>query len=308
MRSAIACIGAAHIDRTAHALQDVKLGTSNPVRVDVSFGGVARNVAENLARLHCDVALVSRIGRDDAGDQLLANLEALGVDVSGVCRSDLEQTATYTALIDLSGELSVGMADMSIYDEVAPELFGAQLAPALLSRPIWFLDANLPAAGLDHLLNNKPAGSLSAIDAVSVPKSQRLNGLLDRVDLLFANRDEAVALCGLPATAQIETSELANRLRAEGAGAVIVSMGDAGVFVASDSVYNHFDALPSEVCDVTGAGDGMVSGILYGIAAGRRMDEAVRLGLACASLAIESDRSVNEDLREGVLLRRAGLL
>lgn len=308
MRSAIACIGAAHIDRTAHALQDVKLGTSNPVRVDASFGGVARNVAENLARLHCDVALVSRIGRDDAGDQLLANLEALGVDVSGVCRSELEQTATYTALIDLSGELSVGMADMSIYDEVAPELFGAQLAPALLSRPIWFLDANLPAAGLDHLLNNKPAGSLSAIDAVSVAKSQRLNGLLDRVDLLFANRDEAVALCGLPATAQIETSELANRLRAEGAGAVIVSMGEAGVFVASDSVYKLFDALPSEVCDVTGAGDGMVSGILYGIAAGRRMDEAVRLGLACASLAIESDRSVNEDLREGVLLRRAGLL
>lgn len=286
----------------------MKLGTSNPVRVDASFGGVARNVAENLARLHCDVALVSRIGRDDAGDQLLANLESLGIDISGVCRSELEQTATYTALIDLSGELSVGMADMSIYDEVAPELFGAQLAPALLSRPIWFLDANLPAAGLDHLLNNKPAGSLSAIDAVSVPKSQRLNGLLDRVDLLFANRDEAVALCGLPATAQIETSELANRLRAEGAGAVIVSMGDAGVFVASDSVYNHFDALPSEVCDVTGAGDGMVSGILYGIAAGRRMDEAVRLGLACAALAIESDRSVNEDLREGVVLRRAGLL
>ncbi|MEO1226649.1 MAG: carbohydrate kinase family protein [Pseudomonadota bacterium] len=308
MRSAIACIGAAHIDRTAHALQDVKLGTSNPVRVDASFGGVARNVAENLARLHCDVALVSRIGRDDAGDQLLADLESLGIDVSGVCRSELEQTATYTALIDLSGELSVGMADMSIYDEVAPELFGAQLAPDLLSRPIWFLDTNLPAAGLDHLLENKPAGCLSAIDAVSVTKSQRLNGLLDRVDLLFANRDEAVALCGLPATAQIETSELANRLRAEGAGAVIVSMGDAGVFVASDSVYNHFDPLPSEVCDVTGAGDGMVSGILYGIAAGRRMDEAVRLGIACASLAIESDRSVNEDLREGVLLRRAGLL
>lgn len=286
----------------------MKLGTSNPVRVDASFGGVARNVAENLARLHCDVALVSRIGRDDAGDQLLADLEALGVDVSGVCRSELEHTATYTALIDLSGELSVGMADMSIYDEVAPELFGVQLAPALLSRPIWFLDANLPAAGLGHLLNSKPAGCLSAIDAVSVTKSQRLNGLLDRIDLLFANRDEAVALCGLPATAQIETSELANRLRAEGAGAVIVSMGDAGIFVASDSVYNHFDALPSEVCDVTGAGDGMVSGILYGIAAGRRMDEAVRLGLACASLAIESDRSVNEDLREGVVLRRAGLL
>lgn len=308
MRSAIACIGAAHVDRKAHALQAVSMGTSNPVRIDVGFGGVARNVAENLARLHCDVSLVSRVGRDDEGDRLIADLDQLGINTSGICRSDLEDTANYTALIDLTGDLTIGMADMSIYDEVAPELFGAELSPDLLARPIWFLDANLPAAGLDHLLQRKPSNCLSAVDAVSVVKSQRLTGLMGRIDLLFVNRDEAEALCGFTTSSKLEARDAANRLRGDGAGIVIVAMGDAGAFVASDSVYDFYDSLPTDVCDVTGAGDGMVSGILYGIAVGRPLDEAVHLGLACASLSIESDRTVNEDLRESLLLRRAGLL
>ncbi|MEM7442655.1 MAG: carbohydrate kinase family protein [Pseudomonadota bacterium] len=308
MRSAIACIGAAHIDRTAHALEQITMGSSNPVRVDIAFGGVARNVAENLARLGCDVGLVSRLGRDDDGDRLIDDLKSLGIQTSGICRSDFEDTASYTALIDLAGEMTVGMADMSIYDEVAPELFGANLSPDLLARPIWFLDTNLPADGLDHLLQRKPANCLAAIDAVSVAKAPRLNGLLGRVDLLFVNHSEAEALCGLPASSSADVRELANRLRSDGAGTVIVAMGDDGAFIAADSVYDFYDPLPTDVCDVTGAGDGMVSGILYGIAVGRPFSEAVRLGLACASLSIESDRSVNEDLREPVLLRRAGLL
>lgn len=308
MRNAIACIGAAHVDRKAHALQDIAIGSSNPVRVDVASGGVARNVAENLARLRCEVALVSRVGRDDAGDRLISELQNLGIGTDGICRSDFEDTATYTALIDLAGELTVGMADMSIYDEVAPELFGANLSPDLLGRPLWFLDANLPAAGLDHLLQRKPSNCLSIVDAVSVAKSKRLVGLMDRIDLLFVNRDEAETLCGFTVTSHEAIREAANRLRGSGAGAVIIAMGDEGVFVAADSVYDFYDPLPAEVCDVTGAGDGMVSGVLYGLAVGRRLSEAVQLGLACAALAIESDRSVCEDLTEGVLLRRAGLL
>jgi len=308
MRSAIACIGAAHIDRKAHALQPIAIGSSNPVRVDVAYGGVARNVAENLARLRCEVALVSRVGRDDAGDRIIEELRTLGVGTDGICRSDFEDTATYTALIDLAGEMTVGMADMSIYDEVAPELFGADLAPDLLSRPLWFLDANLPADGLNHLLQRKPGNCLSIVDAVSVAKAKRLIGLLDRVDLLFINRDEAEAMCGFPVALQSDAREAANRLRSAGAGAVILAMGDEGVFVAADSVYDFYDPLPADVCDVTGAGDGMVSGVIYGLAVGRRLSESVRLGLACAALAIESDQSVCEDLSEGVVLRRAGLL
>ena len=50
----IACIGGANIDRTARCTGDVIWGSSNPVRVEAAPGGVALNVAANLAALECE--------------------------------------------------------------------------------------------------------------------------------------------------------------------------------------------------------------------------------------------------------------
>jgi len=61
----IACICGAHIDRRGVLRAPAVFGTSNPGDVRVDFGGVARNVAHNLARLGCAVTLLSRIGDDD---------------------------------------------------------------------------------------------------------------------------------------------------------------------------------------------------------------------------------------------------
>src|SRR4051794_28562466 len=128
--SSIACIGAAHVDRRAHALGPVVPGSSNPVRIGTASGGVARNVAENLARLGCAVSLVSRVGSDPEGAALRAGLADLGIDIAGLARSDTASTASYTALLDPSGELVVGLADMAIYDELTPAAL-EPLLPAL---------------------------------------------------------------------------------------------------------------------------------------------------------------------------------
>ena len=62
----------------------MRAGTSNPASAGASFGGVARNVAETLARLENAVALVSRVGDDAGGAALVSALGALGCDVAGV--------------------------------------------------------------------------------------------------------------------------------------------------------------------------------------------------------------------------------
>ena len=62
----IACIGGAHLDRHGVLRGPLVLGTSNPGSVHVAVGGVARNVAENLARLGVKVTLVSLDTRVDA--------------------------------------------------------------------------------------------------------------------------------------------------------------------------------------------------------------------------------------------------
>ncbi len=98
-------------------------GTSNPGTVVTGLGGVARNVARNLAHLGCGVLLCSRVGDDDAGRRVLAQpLDTSLITVSAVC-----PTASYTAVLKRCGELVIGLADMDVYDELMP----AVLAPAL---------------------------------------------------------------------------------------------------------------------------------------------------------------------------------
>src|SRR5689334_4028315 len=70
-RRPIVCVGAANLDRKLRSCAALALHTSNPASQSESFGGVARNIAENLARLGSTVALLTAIGADSAGAALL---------------------------------------------------------------------------------------------------------------------------------------------------------------------------------------------------------------------------------------------
>jgi pseudouridine kinase len=302
----IACIGAAHIDRKGRAVRAILPGTSNPVTMRSHHGGVARNVAEGLARLGADVALVSRVGRDVEGDVVLAHLASRGVDVSAVTRSEACPTASYTALLSPDGELAVALADMAVYEEVAPELIDA--ARMLLARcRLWFMDANLPRPAVERLFAMRPAGTWIAADAVSVPKAERLAGLLRGIDFLFVNADEAARLSGLPVKGCEGAERAARRLIAEGAGTVFLSLGPRGNIAASGEGVVVLPPPTVKVCDVTGAGDALVAGTLFGLAAGRSIRDSFALGQGCAAIVLEGEASVPDALTLGVAAARAGL-
>ena len=90
----VVCVGAAHVDRIARCKGEFVPGASNPVTTSESAGGVARNVAANLARLGREVALVSAIGADAEGEKLMVALGHEGIDVSAVLRGAGHPTAS----------------------------------------------------------------------------------------------------------------------------------------------------------------------------------------------------------------------
>ena len=98
------------LDRTLRLAATPVPGSSNPARMSTGSGGVARNVAENLARLGVPVALVSRVGDDDSGRELLAGLDRAGVDRSAMREVAGAATAQYVALLDPAGELVIAAA------------------------------------------------------------------------------------------------------------------------------------------------------------------------------------------------------
>jgi pseudouridine kinase len=295
------CIGGAVLDRKYHAKQDLIFETSNPMNGYRSFGGVARNVAENLVRLGTEVSFVSIVGDDEVGRALTRNLRDLGADVSQVVMTTERPTAEYAAILGPGNDLVLGIADMEIFDLFQPAYLD-RFWPHLASAAWVFCDCNMPALVIEALILRKAGARFKlAIDTVSSPKATRLPADLTGIDLLFTNCDEANAILGHAGGKRLAPRGAAQALRERGAIEVVVTKGPSGYAVATSEGVTSMRSVPANTVDITGAGDAMIAGTLYRILAGEDTVRATQTGALLATLTTESDSSVHPDLSPRLL-------
>jgi pseudouridine kinase len=298
-RGGAVCIGGACVDRKYLARSRIRPGTSNPAQTRRSFGGVARNVAENLARLSVPVALLSLVGTDEGGEALLRHASRCGIDTGLVIRDGRQRTCEYAAILEPDGGLLLGMADMTAIECISVEDVAARWDA--MEHAAWlFVDCNVSSAVLAYCIERARESVIHlAVDAVSESKVRKLPENLHGIDLLVLNEGEAAALLGED-PAERDTRERARALQERGAVRVTVTLGRAGSIVASENIVD-VPALEVRCADATGAGDALVAGTLYGLLTGRGASESARLGAACAALTVESPESVRPDLSPQLL-------
>jgi pseudouridine kinase len=294
--SSIICLGAAAVDRKYRAVRMLEPDTSNPVTSTLAFGGVARNVAENLARLGVPAALASLVGEDENGRAILADAERLGIDTTLTQRDAGARTAEYVAVLQPDGRLAFGLADMAIFDAFG-SAFLDRVRPALVAADWVFADCNLPAEVIERLVRHRRAAPFRlAVDAVSRAKAARLPRDLAGIDLLFLNEAEAEVLTDEPSPA-----EAARRLRRTGADAVVLTRGSAGALICTRDGEIAVPARAATVVDVTGAGDAFIAGTLAALRRASTLAEAVAFGTALAAMTVESAGSVSAALSPKLL-------
>jgi pseudouridine kinase len=287
----IVCVGGAVLDRKYRAKAPIEMATSNPADGFRSFGGVGRNICENLARLGARTAFVSMVGDDESGRAITRHLAGDGVDVSAMSLSAQRPTAEYVAILEPGNDLALGIADMAIFDELTPD----RIAPALagLGDADWVLfDCNLPQPTIEWLVAERGRQSFRiACDTVSTIKATKLVNALPGIDLVFTNSDEARAI----KVSHLESGDdaaHAERLYATGAKVIVLTQGAAGLIICDGDGVRHQRALPAKPVDVTGAGDALVAGTLNALHRGASIDDAARDGVLLATLTIESPFSV----------------
>ena len=293
-RRPIACIGAANLDRKLRSLATLTMGTSNPARQDESFGGVARNIAENLARLGAPVALTTVIGDDASGRALLAHAHAIGIDTSASVTLPATCSGTYTAVLDEHGDMLVALADMGLYEALTPALLAEQNAhrtPAALT----VADLNLPIDTVATLLQEAALGATPlVIVAVSQPKMARLPQDLRGLRLLILNHGELETRIGAPIRADADFAAACATVQAQGATDVIVTRGAGGLFYTlPGGGVAQMAALGASVVDVTGAGDAFAAAVCWSLFDGSDdLELACRRGLKLSSMTLECEETV----------------
>lgn len=289
----IVCFGAANLDRKLRTLDRLALGTSNPARQIESFGGVARNIAENLARLGAPAALVTAVGADASGRALLAHADEAGIDTRGALRLDGAASGTYTAVLDHDGEMRVALADMAIYDALDP-VFIASRAQQRAGAALIVADLNLPQASVAALLEGARDDDVPmVVVAVSEPKIERLPRRLDGLRLLILNEGELAARVGRKLSGNADIARACDQLRRDGVRDVIVTRGSLGVSFTIPNGLGTLAAPPVTVVDATGAGDAFAAAVCWSLYEGEDdLAGACRRGLSLAAMTIACEQTV----------------
>jgi pseudouridine kinase len=288
------CIGGANIDRKLRTLGTLQMGTSNPSIQFEAFGGVARNVAENLTRLGLPTQLISAVGDDAAGRALLAGAASIGLSTRHTWVAPGAATGTYTAILDGSGQMVLALAAMPLIDHLTPPILGQSSTERARAR-LTVLDLNLPASSVTALLDeaHEQRAALVAV-AVSEPKMNRLPRDLRGLQCLILNRGELQAL--LPeARSHTEAFDV---LHGRGVRQIVLTQGAAGIVCsAAGEAVQHLPAPFVEVVDVTGAGDALAAGVCAGLYRfAHDLDTACRIGLRLAALTVQTTATVHPDL------------
>ena len=298
----IVCLGGANLDRKLRSNSTLKMGTSNPARQDESYGGVARNIAENLARLSAPVSLITVIGDDSSGQALLAHAEAAGIDTRATLKLQGICTGTYTAVLDDHGEMMLALADMALYDALTPD-FLATRQPQRTVGALTVADMNLPHDTLLTLLEDARRDAIPlVIVAVSQPKMARLPLELQGLRLLILNQGELETRVGHTIRTEAELLAACRLVQSQGAQDVIVTRGGTGVVYTTTEGIAHLEAPDAHIIDVTGAGDAFAAAVCWSMFHGSEdLLLACRRGLRLSAMTLECEETVCPYLSADIL-------
>jgi pseudouridine kinase len=289
-------IGAASIDVKGRAHKTLQLGTSTPGEITVSFGGVGRNVAENLARLGQPTILLSAVGRDPFGAQILKRTASAGVDVSRVIISPQCHSAAYVAILDEVGSKTFAVDEMETIGLVTPAYLQTHRA-LFKDAAMLVIDANLSPSALTSAINAaKHHGVPVAADPASTTLAPRLKKHLPELALVRPNLAEAAILCGHPIHGRAEAMQAAKELVSQGVGTAVIALAEEGLCYATSAGSGYISAIRTKVVDYTGAGDALTATIVYGLINQFPIDEAMRLGVSAATLTLQCADTVCPDL------------
>ena len=297
-KAPVLVIGGAGLDIVGRVTGELRIGESNPAQIRTSFGGVARNVAENLARLGQEVVLITAVGEDQNGQDLLDQADLAGVDVSAVLRSPEGPTGTYLAVVKPKGVMQFGFDDMRVISALTPDHL-RQREKFFKGASVLFLDANLPKKTLRTAMSLARKASLPVCaDPTSATLASRLAPYLSRLKLITPNSTEAGILWGEPFEGSNRTQaiEAAKYLVGEGVDLALITLAEFGVCYATSETSGYIPAIRTEILDPTGAGDALAATVLFALLNEIPIDDAIRLGVTAASLTLRYKGSVVPNL------------
>ena len=255
------------------------------------FGGDTLNVAIAAARLGARAAYVTRLGGDVFGDEIRQLMAREGLDASAVLRDADAPTGLYFVTHGPDGHVFTYRRQGSAASLMTPR----DLDPRLIARARFF-----HASGISQAISASAAETVAAAMAIARAAGVRVSydtnfrprlwtadkarpvieAAAAAADIVKTSAEDCAALFGVA-----DPGGIARHVLGLGAGAVIVTLGRDGAFLATATEETHVAGRAVAAVDATGAGDAFTGALIAELARGRPLGPAARFANAAAALS-----------------------
>ncbi len=247
-------------------------------------GGKGANQAYAVARLGHPVAMIGAVGADAFGEEMVANLAALGVDLEGVVRRADIASGTAMIVLDATGQNQIVVAN-GANDTLTAGDIRRMAALFQKSRAIITQLETTAQAAEATLRLARAAGALTVLNPA--PFAPVPDEWLSWCDWIIPNEGEASKLSGIEVTGRATAAAAARNLQTRsGRARVAVTLGADGVWLDTPEFAGHIPGVRVQAVDTVGAGDTFIGAFVTRLVEGAEAREAARFACAAAAIAV----------------------
>ncbi len=289
-------IGGSNMDILGTPTTKLIMEDSNPGTITTSPGGVGRNIAENLAHLGVATKLLSAVGNDSYGEQILNQTQSAGVDIHHVKRLSTASTSIYMSILDDHNDMKVAISHMDITKEINISYIKSN-SNLITNAEHIIIDTNLDQEVIDFLLLNFQE-SRFIVDTVSISKSTKIKSHLQNIFCLKPNLLEASAIINKPLNTMEEIKNALITLHSKGVNHPMITLGKKGIAYLNNQKVEILKPIVTQIINANGAGDAFTAGISYGFFNNFTISNIVMCGQKAATIALNTEDTVNKNLSQ----------
>lgn len=290
----ISIVGGTNIDIQGFPNNELILKDSNPGMVKISFGGVGRNIGENLVKLGIETKLISAVGDDVYGRKILEDSRMINLNMEDSLILRQQATSTYLSILDGSGDMMVAIAHMDIMDKVTVD-FIKNKKNIIENSKLCIIDTNIPKDTIEYILTNAK-GVDFFLDTVSTTKAKKVKDFIGYFHTIKPNKLEAEMLSGIKINNESDLKSVANYFLQRGVKRVFISLGEGGMYYDDGVNRNRIRSPKIHVVNATGAGDACLAALAYSHFNDFDIRSSASFSMSASILALSHENTINPNI------------
>ena len=291
----IVVIGSTFVDIKGYPMGQYIPDGRNAGTIEQVHGGVARNVAENIANIELRPSFVSLVDDNGAGLDVIEKLNRHKVDTTYV-RQTKDGMGVWLAIFDHTGNLAGSISKrpdlQPIYDILLEH--GDEIISNADSIALELDLEHDVVKEVFRLAQKYDKQVFAVISNMSIALERR--DFFQKLDCFVCNQLESGMLF-IKDLENLSPEELLEQLptlsQRAGIRKMVVTMGEKGaVYYSEDGESGICPALKVDVVDTTGAGDAFFSGVTLGITYGKSLKESCEIGTRLSASVITTKDNV----------------